>query len=74
MNAWLVRITLQNGLPAALHWSTYGLAPTPWNGETLNVNLLESHRGDVGASLFVAAPVLSATGSCGALESRDSAG
>ena len=52
----LVRVTLENGLAVALHWSTYSLTPTPWNGEALNVNLIESHRGGAGASLFLAAP------------------
>jgi hypothetical protein len=50
------RITLQNRLSLALHWSTYSLAPNPGNGETLNVNLLESHRVGTDAGLFVAAP------------------
>ena len=52
----LLHITLQNRLSAALHWSTYSLAPTPWNGETLNVNLVESHRAGWDAGLFVAPP------------------
>lgn len=51
-----VRVTLQNRLPEALHWSTYSLAPNPWNGETLNVNLLEIHRARTTGSLFLAPP------------------
>jgi hypothetical protein len=43
-----IRVTIHNGLPAEIRYSTYRLEPIDWNGETVNVTLVDVYReGDI---------------------------
>lgn len=37
-------ITITNGLPASIRHSTYSLEPRDWNGETVNISLVDIYR------------------------------
>ncbi len=37
-------VTITNGLPASIRHNTYRLEPTSWNGETVNINLVDIYR------------------------------
>lgn len=37
-------VTITNGLPASVRHSTYSLEPRDWNGETVNISLVDIYR------------------------------
>jgi hypothetical protein len=37
-------VTITNGLPASIHHNTFRLEPTDWNGETVNISLVDIYR------------------------------
>jgi hypothetical protein len=54
----LLRITISNGLPEEIRFSTFSLTPNPWNGETTNVSLVDIYRKPRSMSVFYARPKL----------------
>jgi hypothetical protein len=37
-------VTITNGLPASIRHNTFRLEPTDWNGETVNISLVDIYR------------------------------
>ncbi len=37
-------VTITNGLPTSIRHNTFRLEPTDWNGETVNISLVDIHR------------------------------
>ena len=54
----LLRITISNGLPEEIRFSTFSLMPNSWNGETTNVSLASIYRRPRSMSVFYARPML----------------
>lgn len=40
----LLRISILNGLPNEIRFSTFSLTPNSWNGETTNISLVDIYR------------------------------
>ena len=40
----LLRISILNGLPKDIHFSTFSLTPNSWNGEATNISLVDIYR------------------------------
>ena len=51
-------ITLTNGLSEPIRFSTFTTEPNEWNGETLNISLVDVHRGEQKRNLYLARPEL----------------
>ena len=51
-------VTLTNGLSKTIRFSTFATEPNEWNGETLNVSLVEVYRGGDKRNLYLAKPEL----------------
>ena len=54
----LLRITISNGLPQEIRFSTFSLTPNSWGGETTNISLLDIYREPRSKSVFYARPKL----------------
>ena len=53
----LLRISILNGLPKDIRFSTFSLTPNSWNGEVSNVSLVDIYRDEPSAmGLFLARP------------------
>ncbi|MDX6290396.1 MAG: hypothetical protein QOH42_2195 [Blastocatellia bacterium] len=52
----LLRITISNGLPREIRFSTFSLTPNSWNGEATDITLLDIYREPRSMSLFYARP------------------
>ena len=48
-------ITIHNGLPSPIYHTTFSLVPLPWNGETVNISLVDIYR-DKPFILYLARP------------------
>jgi len=51
-------VTLTNGLSKTIHFSTFATEPNEWNGETLNISLVDVYRGGETKNLYIARPEL----------------
>jgi hypothetical protein len=51
-------IRVANGLPGEIELVGYGVEPTAWNGETLNVSLVDIDRDGLGPNLFLERPAV----------------
>lgn len=51
-------VTIHNGLKGEVRHTTFALEPKAWNGETLNLALVDVYRDGEKAGLFRAAPVI----------------
>jgi len=52
----LMSVTLTNGLSKTIRFSTFATQPNDWNGETLNVSLVDIYRGGEKRNLYLARP------------------
>jgi hypothetical protein len=52
----LLRITISNGLPGVIRFSTFSLTPKSWNGETTDISLVDIYREPRSMGLFYARP------------------
>ena len=55
-NPLLLRITISNGLPRMIRFSTFSLTPNSWNGETTDISLVDIYREPRSMGLFYARP------------------
>ena len=53
-----VAVTIRNGLPGPLEFTTFALQPNGWNGETVHLALLDVHREGATRELVLARPTL----------------
>ena len=51
-------VTLTNGLSTTVRFSTFATEPNEWNGETLNISLVDVYRGGEKKNLYLARPEL----------------
>jgi len=51
-------VTLMNGLSKTIRFSTFATEPNEWNGETLNVSLVDVYRDKKKRNLYFARPEL----------------
>jgi hypothetical protein len=49
-------ITIFNDLPASIYHSTFSLVPNDWNGETINISLVDIYRDNIQNNLYYARP------------------
>ncbi|MFZ5831556.1 MAG: hypothetical protein ACOY3P_15840, partial [Planctomycetota bacterium] len=49
-------VTIGNGLKGPIRYSTFGLEPSDWNGETINLTLVDIYRDGKPKGLFRARP------------------
>ena len=49
-------LTIENGLPGPVDFSTYALEPNAWNGETFGVTLVDIYRSGEPGNRFLARP------------------
>jgi hypothetical protein len=65
MKSWgplLLRITISNGLSQDIRFSTFALSPNEWNGEVVNISLVDIYRNDrEPKNVFLARPKLGET-------------
>ncbi len=55
----LVRITISNGLSQDIRFSTLSLEPNSWNGEIVNISVVDIYRDSSGpTNVFLARPTL----------------
>ena len=55
-----IGVTIHNDLPAEIRYSTYRLEPIDWNGETVNVTLVDVYREGESRGLYLAKPKVDA--------------
>ena len=53
-----LEIKIANGLAAAIEFNGYGVEPTGWNGETVNVRLVDVYRDGDRMNLFLRSPAV----------------
>lgn len=51
-------VTLTNGLSKAIRFTTFSTTPNDWNGETLNISLVNVYRDKQRHNLYIARPEL----------------
>lgn len=51
-------ITIRNELPSSIRFATFRLTPTEWNGETVNISLVDIYREGNPLNLYLARPVV----------------
>ncbi len=51
-------VTLTNGLSKTIRFSTFAVEPNEWNGETLNISLVDIYRNGQKHNLYLARPKL----------------
>lgn len=51
-------VTLTNGLSETIRFSTFAVNPNNWNGETLNISLVDVYRDEQKRNLYLARPKL----------------
>jgi hypothetical protein len=51
-------VTLTNGLSKTIRFSTFATKPNEWNGETLNISLVDIYRDKKKRNLYLARPEL----------------
>ena len=51
-------VTLTNGLSKTIRFSTFATEPNEWNGETLNISLVDVYRDEQKRNLYLARPEL----------------
>ncbi|OPZ74325.1 MAG: hypothetical protein BWY82_00754 [Verrucomicrobia bacterium ADurb.Bin474] len=55
-----ISLTVSNGLSATLRFTTFSTSPNDWNGETMNISLVEVYRDGKRRNLLLNKPELSA--------------
>ena len=53
-----ISVTLTNGLSETIRFSTFAVKPNDWNGETLNISLVDVYRDEQKKNLYLARPKL----------------
>lgn len=51
-----VSITLTNGLPTVIRFGTFATEPNEWNGEAMNISLVDVYRDGQQRNLYLARP------------------
>lgn len=51
-------VTLTNGLAKTIRFNTFATEPNEWNGETLNINLVDIYRNKKKRNLYLSRPEL----------------
>lgn len=55
-NTLPMSVTLTNGLSKTIRFSTFATEPNEWNGETLNISLVDVYRNKKKQNLYLARP------------------